>query len=357
MTMESKKLNRTIDFKLPTAILGASLSRDERTLVAACMDGVYVAELEAKSFDRIGGHESYVSSAAFLHDQNRIVTSGYDGMVQWFDGETKQSQQKLKAHEFWSWDMAVSPDQKLVATVTGQYLAGGYKYEPAPEREPSVKLISSETQQVLQQWPHVPSVQAVAFSHDSRFVAAGNLMGEVRVWDCVTGELASNFTTPDFTSWGIIKSHCYLGGIFAIRFTPDDSAILLCGMGDMKDPMAGNGRQLWQKWAWKESSPKKLDETHQGESGEGLMEALAIHPNGQYFAMGGRLRGGDWNVALFDLAGGNRIGTLKTGYRVTDLSFTSDGKRLLVVGTQGQPEKIEDGKQPHFGRVEVYNVQ
>ncbi len=355
--MESKKLSRTIDFKLPTAILGASLAHDERSLVAACMDGVYVAELEAKSFDRIGGHDSYVSSAAFLRDQNRIVTSGYDGVVQWFDWKTKQSQHKLKAHEFWSWDMAVSPDQKWIATVTGQYLAGGYKYEPASEREPSVKLISSETQQVLHQWPHVPSVQAVAFSHDSRFVAAGNLMGEVRVWDCESGEQVSGFTTPDFTSWGIIKSHCYLGGIFAMRFTPDDSAIILCGMGDMKDPMAGNGRQLWQKLAWKESPPKKLDETHQGESGEGLMEALTLHPSGQYFAMGGRLRGGDWNVALFDLAGGNRIGTLKTGYRVTDLSFTADGKRLLVVGTQGQPDKITDGKQPHFGRVEIYDVE
>jgi WD40 repeat protein len=356
MNIALKKLSRTIDFKLPTAILGASLAHDERSLVAACMDGVYVAELEAKSFDRIGGHDSYVSSAAFLRDQNRIVTSGYDGVVQWFDGETKQSEHKLKAHEFWSWDMAVSPDQKLIATVTGQYLAGGYKYEPAPEREPSVKLISCETQQVLHQWPHVPSVQAVAFSHDSRFVAAGNLMGEVRVWDCESGEQVSSFTTPDFTSWGIIKSHCYLGGIFAMRFTPDDAAIILCGMGDMKDPMAGNGRQLWQKWAWKDSPPKKLDETHQGESGEGLMEALAIHPSGEYFAMGGRLRGGDWNVALFDLAGGSRIGTLKTGYRVTDLSFTADGKRLLVVGTQGQPEKINDSKQPPFGRVEVYDV-
>jgi len=87
------------------------------------------------------------------------------------------------------------------------------------------------------------------------------------------------------------------------------------------------------------------------------MEALAVHPSGEYFAMGGRLRGGDWNVALFDLSGGGRVGALKTGYRVTDLSFTADGKRLVVVGTQGQPDKIEDGKQPHFGRIEVYDIQ
>jgi len=156
--MESRKLNRTIDFKLPTAILGASLASDERSLVAACMDGVYIAELEAKSFERIGGHDSYVSSTVYLGDQNRIVTAGYDGVVQWFDRETKQLQHKLKAHEFWSWDMAVSPDQKLIATVTCQYLAGGYKYEPALERE---ALRAGESLRVI-------AISAVSLQCDSR---------------------------------------------------------------------------------------------------------------------------------------------------------------------------------------------
>jgi WD40 repeat protein len=182
-------------------------------------------------------------------------------------------------------------------------------------------------------------------------------MGEVRIWNCRSGEKVGAFTTPDFTSWGIIKSHCYLGGIFAMHFTPDDEALLLCGMGEMRDPMAGNGRQLWQKWNWKESPARKLDETHAGESGEGLMEAIAIHPSREFFAMGGRLRGGDWNVALFDLSSGNRVGTIKSGYRVTSLSFTPDELQLVVVGTQGQPSEKKDGEFPPFGRIEVYDVR
>jgi WD40 repeat protein len=355
--MQPMKLTRSVDFKLPTAILGASLSSDNQSLVAGCMDGVYSVSLKDKSFERLGVHESYVSSAAYLPNQNAVVSAGYDGVIQWFDVESKQSKRKIKSHEFWSWDMAVSPDQKWIASVTGQYLAGGYKYEPAPEREPSVKLISAGSGEILHALSHVPSVQSVAFSHDSRLVAAGNLMGEVRIWECESGKQIASFTTPDFTSWGIIKSHCYLGGIFAIRFTPDDQALLICGMGPMHDPMAGNGRQLWQKWAWQESPCKKLDETHANESGEGLMESLAIHPNGQSFAMGGRLRGGDWNVALFDMASGSRIGTIKSGYRVTDLLFTGDGKQLVVVGTQGQPDHLNEDKFPNFGRVEVYDLQ
>ena len=52
-------------------------------------------------------------------------------------------------------------------------------------------------------------------------------------------------------------------------------------MGPMRDPMAGNGVQRWQSFDWK--TGKKLDQTHEGESGQGLMEALAFHVQRQLF--------------------------------------------------------------------------
>jgi WD40 repeat protein len=354
--MTSTSLNLTAEFKLPSGILGASVSDDGASLVAACMDGVYLVDPVNKSSERIGRHGSYVSSAAFLPEQNAVVSSGYDGVMQWRDLTTRELTRELRLHNFWSWDMSVSPNRKLIASVTGQYLAGGYKYEPLPEQEPSVKIVAAKTGEVRHSLPHVPSVQAVAFSPDGQFVAAGNLMGEVRIWNADSGQLAASFTTPDFTSWGIIKSHSYLGGIFALKFTPDGNELLLTGMGPMRDPMAGNGRQLWQKWAWTEPEPRKLDETHKGESGEGLMETLAVHPDGKHFVMGGRLRGGDWNAAMFDLASGARTATLKTGFRVTEAMFTADGKQMILVGAQGQPKKMVNGVFPDFGRLEVYDV-
>ena len=41
-------------------------------------------------------------------------------------------------------------------------------------------------------------------------------MGEIRVWDLNDGRQLAGWTTDAFTSWGIIKTHCYVGGIFAI---------------------------------------------------------------------------------------------------------------------------------------------
>ena len=353
--MASVSLKRTIDFKLPTGVLGATLINDDHQLLVGCMDGVYVADLKSKESKQIGQHGSYVSSVASLPKWNSLVSAGYDGVIKWFNADTFAPINEQKTHDFWSWDMAVSPDQSMIASVTGQYIAGGYKYEPSPKREPSVKILSAETGELLHQLEHVPSVQAVAFSPDSRFVAAGNLMGEVRIWDCKTGKQIANWTTDAFTSWGIIKSHCYLGGVFSLKFTPSGNEVLLCGMGPMRDPMAGNGRQLWQKWSWHET-PELIDETHKNESGEGLMETLAIHPDGKQFAMGGRLRGGKWNVALFDLESGNQLTFLKTGYRATEAIYTKNGERLVVVGTQGQPKPNKQSVSGNFGRVEVYDI-
>lgn len=354
MAMMQKTLKRIHDFKLPTAILGACFLQDDSEIIAACMDGVYRVELASKKHVRIGIHDSYVSSAVYLAQQQSIVTSGYDGKLKWFSAKDNGVLREERIHRFWSWDMALSPDQRFLASVTGQYLPGDYKYTPAAETEPSVKLLNATDGQLVHALPHVPSVQCVAFSHDSQWVAAGNLMGEVRVWEVTTGKQVGAFQSTDFTSWGIIKSHCYLGGIFAIEFSPDNTEILVCGMGDMRDPMAGNGKQLWQRWNWREA--KLTAQTLDKQSGEGLMEALVLHPSRESFLMGGRLRGGDWNAAMFDLASGERLGSIKSGFRITQMLFNSKGE-LVVVGGQGQPGKDAEGKFSDFGRVEVYAIE
>lgn len=351
--MVPRTINRVHDFKLPTAILGACLLDDDNQLAVACMDGVYRVDVLAKSHQKVGEHGSYVSSVVYHKGTNSFITAGYDGCLKWFSAESNAVVREEKVHSFWSWDMALSPDQRWIASVTGQYIAGDYKYTPAAEREPSVRLLRAEDGVTVHSLPHVPSVQSVAFSADSQWVAAGNLMGEVRVWKVETGEQVGGFQSKDFTSWGIIKSHCYLGGIFAIRFSPDGNEVLVCGMGDMRDPMAGNGRQLWQRWNWREG--KLIQQTKENQSGEGLMEALAMSPKGESFLMGGRLRGGEWNAAMFDFQSGERLGTIKSGYRITEMVFNSKGE-LLVFGGQGQPGKESDGKFPDFGRVEVYKI-
>lgn len=341
------------EVKLPTGVLALDVSPDAKTGFASCIDGgVYQIEFESGAKEKIGEHNSYASGAVLSPASGSVISAGYDGVLQWHDLAARNTRRKVSAHKFWSWQLAASGDGKLVASVTGQYICGGYKYEPLPEREPCVRIFDIMTGDLVHSFSHVPPVQSAAFSNNGKYFAAGNLMGEVRVWEIASGKQVANFTTPSFTGWGIIKGHYYTGGIFALHFAANDEELYAAGMGATTDPAAGNGKQLWQRFSWRDG--KKLGETSDGDSGRGLMETLAFQPGGKYFAMAGRLENGKWTLALFDVESGGLVHSLDTKSRVTKALFSSDAKKLFIAEALGQG-KPKDGKIPDFGRVQVFD--
>lgn len=350
------KLDFVREHNLPAPVLGFDVAADGTHFYTACLDGhVYEVAAESGKVTSLGRHESYASGIHRVPGTKLLISGGYDGTLQWHDLDARQTIRKIAAHQFWSWQTAVSRDGRWVASVTGQYQCGGYKYEPAPETEPSVRLYHAQTGELFHSFSHVPPVQSVAFSADGKYLAAGNLMGEVRLWETATGRQVANFTTPSFTGWGIIKGHYYTGGIYAMRFAPDGEELLVCGMGSTRDPAAGNGKQLWERFAWRESPAKKVAEAKDDEIGRGLMEALAYHPTAGYFAMAGRLFNGKWNTALFDVASGSLLHSLDAKMRVTHAAFRADGTQLFLAGTTDQGKK-KDGKVPESGRIKIYAV-
>jgi len=343
------------DISLPSAVLALDATADGATIYAACLDGsVQVVNAESGQAEVLGRHDSYASAVALMPDGNTLISGGYDGCLLWHDLAERKVVRRIEAHDFWVWDMALSRNGRVLASVTGRYEAGGYKYEPAPEREPSVKVFDAATGELLRSLPHVPPVQAVALTPDGEHVAAGNLMGEIRVWNVASGDAVAQWTTDDFTSWGIIKSHHYLGGVFDMTFGLDGTDLYACGMGPMRDPMAGNGVQRWQRFNWR--TGEKLGESREDESGRGLMESLAFHPTQPFFFMGGRLVNGNWNMALFDAGSGRNVFSLDAKHRITDACFTADGTRLLL-GKATSQERRKDGQWPDFGLVEIHRLQ
>ena len=344
------------EHKLPAPVLGFDLAADGKTCYAACLDGgVYEVDAESGGHQQLGKHDSYASSACLIPGTSLLISGGYDGTLRWHDLGQRKTTRTINAHRFWSWQAAVSSDGRHVASVTGQYRCGGYKYEPAPETEPSVKLFDTRSGELVHSFSHVPPVQSVAFSPDGKFVAAGNLMGEVRAWEVATGKQVSNFTTPSFTGWGIIKGHYYTGGIYGMHFTPDGEHLFVCGMGSTTDPAAGNGKQLWQRFAWRENPPKQVAAAKDDDIGRGLMETLAFHPAAKYFVMAGRLFNGKWNTAFFDVDTGSLLHSLDVKMRVTRARFHSDGSQLFLAGTTDQGKK-KDGNAPESGRIKVFKL-
>ncbi len=353
------KLTLSHDYKLPTGVLGFTISQDARRAFAACVDGsLYAVDLESGLTEPFETHHtSYASGCAFLPDGETVVSAGYDGCLLWHDIRTKRSWRRLKAHNFWSWQMALSPDGQRIASVTGQYIPGGWKYEPAGESEPSVKVFDAASGELIAAYQHTPPVLSCAFSPDGSHLAAANMMGEVRIWNLGSGSGShpvAQWTSPDFTSWGSIKTHHYCGGIYGLAFSPDSSALLCCGMGAMGDPMAGNGKMTWQRWAWQRG--ERIDQIKDGQHGAGLMESVHWHPDGAHFIMAGRQAQGTWNAAVFSASDGNLLTSLDTKKRITHACFSAGGNTLVVAGATGQGARKE-GKWPAWGRVQTYNIE
>ena len=233
------------EIKLPTAALGLSTLPHSESLLVSCFDGsILRVDPRESTWETLGHHQSYASGVVSVLDGSMAVSAGYDGVLQWHHLGSGKTVAVEKIHDFWSWQLKASPMGRLVASVTGQYLCGGERYEPAQEKEPSIKVFDAQTQSMVAQFSHLPPVLSVAFSPDSRFLAAANMMGDVRVWDLKEQRLECSWNTPDFTSWGIIKSHHYIGGIFDVCFSPGGEHLLVCGMGPMRDPWQAMANRL-----------------------------------------------------------------------------------------------------------------
>lgn len=353
------KLTLAHDHPLPTGVLGFALKPDGTRGFAACADGlIYDVDLVTGKYEAFSErHTSYASGCILLPDGNTVLSAGYDGRLLWHEVETRRCWRQVQAHRFWSWQLAMSPDGRQVASTTGQYLAGGWKYEPAAETEPSVVVHDVLTGERIAAFPHTPPVLSCAFSPDGRYLAAANMLGEVRVWDLRgggAGEPVSKWTTPDFTSWGSTKTHHYCGGIYGLAFSPDGSALLGCGMGPMTDPMAGNGKMTWQRWDWRKG--ERTGQIRDGQHGSGLMESVAWAPDGAHFLMAGRQAQGTWNAALFASADGGLVHSVDTKKRITHARFAADGRTVILAGANGQPGR-KDGTWPAWGRVQVYRME
>lgn len=357
LKIECKQIHK---HQVPTGILAMDILPETDRGFFACMDGVYEMSLESGESQLLYSHDSYASGVVCIHENGQLVSAGYDGRIKWFDLETKSVVRSIEAHSFWSWNLTRAKNKPVVASVTGQYRAGSYEYHPKPSDEPCVRVYDALTGQLLSEFEHLPPVQAVALTGDGQHVAAGNLMGQVGVWQ-VGGERVATWKTDDFTAFGIIKSHCQIGGIYAAEFTDDDQ-LLIAGMGPMRDPMAGNGKMRWRQIDWKSDQAQQVAQSDDKKAGEGLMETLAIAPDGSHFVMAGRLKGGSWNVGLFAMnaaedeaqpgKGGKLLHSFELKKRVTSARFSADGKRLYLAGAVGQGEKPDK----KFGRLHVYDV-
>ena len=229
MKVEIKKVNET---KFPSHCLSLALGKDDE-IYASCYDGsVYCLENKQKTPKKVLSHDNILSGVSLC--ENSIISSGYDGVIKWTNPKTHEEIKGSKRMIFGLGKVLFLLIRKNLHQQQVSTLSAVINMSLHLKKEPSVKVYDSNTGDLIHSFTHQPPVQSISFSNDGRFLAAGNLMGEVRVWDLNKNQMVSKWTTNNFTGWGIIKGHYYTGGIFSIEFSPDDSFIYVAGMGALE---------------------------------------------------------------------------------------------------------------------------
>jgi WD40 repeat protein len=272
------------------------------------------------------GHTALVWDVAFSPDGRLLATASWDGTARLWDPATGEHLRTLTGPDGEVLAVAFSPDGRLLAT--GGRDGAVRLWDPATG-EHRHTLASRDGQ-----------VHGVACSPDGRLLAIVGERGKVRLWDPVTGErlrtLGHNLTawavafSPDgrllatgFASvqlWDMatgerLQTFTGVGpGVSAMAFSPDGRLLATAdsdGTVRLWDPATGEHRALT------------------GHTGN--VRGVAFSPDGRLLATGGR----DKTARLWDPATGEQLHILVKHGSVWGVAFSPDGRLLATAGNDG----------------------
>jgi WD40 repeat protein len=266
----------------------------------------------------LGTHGSYVTGLALFGPA--VVSGGYDGRLVWWDPSTRTPVRAVESHQKWIRHIVVSPDGKLLASVADDMVCRLWDAEGKMVRE--MRGHPEKTPH------HFPSMlYAVAFSPDGKFLATGDKVGHVVVWETATGKQAATVEAPVMYTWDPVQRRHSIGGLRSLAFSPDGKLLAAGGMGKVGniDHLEGKARVEVFDWA----AGKRTHE-FPGDKFNGLVNSLRFHPDGTWLLGGGGAN--DGFLMFFNLDAKKAVRQEKVAVHVHDLVLGDGGDTVFVAG-------------------------
>ena len=310
------------DFSRPAITFGVARLEDSDSVYLGCSDfKVYSANLSAAKFEpkELYSHESYVTSVALAG--LTLVSGGYDGKLIWCDVTTGEKIRTVDAHSKWIRKVISSPDRKLIASVADDMVCrlwdaatGKLVRELRGHKELTPNNYSS-------------MLYAAAFSADGQYLATGDKVGHIVVWDVKTGKELATCEAPVMYTWDPVQRLHSIGGIRSLAFSPDGSKLAVGGTGKIGNIDHLEAKSRIEVFDWK--TAKQLAE-FTSDKFAGIVNRLAWAPDDSWLVGAGGA--GEGFLLFYDVAAKKSLRQEKLAMHVHDFAMTDDCKEIVSVG-------------------------
>lgn len=294
LTRDMKNFKRTREIRSTDILFAIANCPDRKSVLLGSSDaGVYELDLTSEKSDRIKfsgpGHRSYVTGIAVTESQ--AVSCGYDGQLVWWDLQTRQAMRTINAHDKWIRRIVTVPSRNALVSVADDMRCRVWDAV-------SGERIADFTDHDAMTPHHFPSMlYAVAASPDGRWIATGDRIGHVAIWDTQTWAKKAELEAPVMYTWDPKARRHSIGGIRSLAFSPDSSQLAVGGTGKINNIDHLDGRSRLEVFDWQKGT--RLHEFEE-EKRKGLVEQIVWIPETTWIlAAGGDNKG---FLTFFDTA-------------------------------------------------------
>ncbi len=292
---------------------------------------LWLWELNSKApLRRFEGTKDRWVALAFSPDGKILASSGSsEGALRLWDTTTRRELRALNYGDGLAPQRVVfSPDGKTVAAATNG------------EKNTTILLWDAATGKIVRQIQRAVETDALAFSPDSKILAAGGTLGignrspnnedrgSIHLWDVSSGR-------------EVRRLPGHFSHVVSLAFSTDGKWLISAGDGFVM--------KVWDVATGKEAVP--LPEH------EGWIHSVAFSPDGRLLATGGL----DGSIRLWETATGNRVHILSSGVGPGHVALAPDGRTLISdhfdgssriwnVATGRETRRLQMGEEDPFYR-------
>ncbi len=230
---------------------GLCADPDTSRLYAGSTDGtIYVYDGTGEKLPPLtqwqAKHENYVVSLAYVRrpQGENVISASYDGTLTWWDAPSGGAIRRIDAHQGWVRQVQVTPDGARTVSVGDDMLIQVWDTD---SRE-NVHTLAGHAKATPQGF--VSALYALAISADGQWLASGDRVGEVRVWNLDQGREVARFQAPEVYTFDPRARKRSIGGIRSLAFSPDGRHLAVGGIGKVGNVDGLEGLARLELWDW-----------------------------------------------------------------------------------------------------------